>query len=109
MVALQKHPNQKINDDETMLTTQDIAIINENMPYRFDVVITKHPNNYTICFIVNNREQQLVTWTGREKTFKSFETVLTCLNKYVYNARSYTIHLQELSNRIELVMNTKKT
>lgn len=102
-----KHP---ISEDDTMLTTQDIAVINDNMPNKFDVIITQEKSkNWTIDFFVNNSIQQLITWTGHQKTFKTFETVLTCIEKYCFNARKITIRISTLRQEATLVQNSDNT
>lgn len=100
VLALAKIPQ---SEDETMLTTQDIAVINDNLPNKFDVIVTQEKTkNWTIDFFVNNGIQQLVTWAGHQKTFKTFETVLTCIEKYAFNARKITIRVSSLRQEATL-------
>lgn len=109
VLALSKLPQYLISDDDTMLTTQDIAVINDNMPNKFDVIINQeNSKNWTVDFFVNNSIQQLITWTGHQKTFKTFETVLTCLEKYCFNARKITIRIKSLKQEMTLVQNSDK-
>lgn len=104
VLALANLPQPLISEDETMLTTQDIAVINDNMPKKFDVIITqKKSKDWTMDFFVNNSIQQLVTWAGHQKTFKTFETVLTCLEKYCFNARNITIRISTLRQEATLI------
>lgn len=107
MLALAKIPQRLNNEDgRTMLTTQDIAVINDNMPNKFDVIVTQDKiMNWTIDFFVNNSIQPLVTWAGHQKTFKTFETVLTCIEKYAFNARKITVRISTL--RQEVVVTDK--
>lgn len=87
-----------------MLTTQDIAVINKNMPNKFDVIITQQEDEvWTVCLIINNTKQELVTWAGHKKAFKNFETVLTTLKKYCFNARNVTIYLSDFKQKANMI------
>lgn len=108
VVALAKLSQRTISEDETMLTTQDIAVINDNLPYKFDVIVTQEKTkDWTMDFFVNNSIQQLVTWAGHQKTFKTFETVLTCIEKYAFNARKITIRISGLRQEATLTEKPK--
>lgn len=108
VVALAKLSQRTISEDETMLTTQDIAVINDNLPNKFDVIVTQEKTkDWTMGFFVNNSIQQLVTWAGHQKTFKTFETVLTCIEKYAFNARKITIRISSLRQEATLTEKPK--
>lgn len=108
VVALANLSQRTISEDEAMLTTQDIAVINENLPNKFDVIVTQEKTrDWTMSFFVNNSIQQLVTWAGGQKTFKTFETVLTCIEKYAFNARKITIRISSLRQEATLIEKPK--
>lgn len=98
--------NKPINSSggNKMLTTQDIALINQNMPNKFDVIVVQEKDEvWSVALLVNNSKQELVTWAGHKKVFKSFETVLTTLKRYCFNARNITIYLSDLGKKANLI------
>lgn len=100
MLALVNFSQQFSEDAEMMLTTQDVAVINENMPNQFDLIITQRAKkDFVVDVLVNNNIRPLVTWGGRAKTFKTFETLMTMIEKYCFNVRYITIHIYNLKSQ----------